>query len=75
LPKSSLLREAKREYREALRTWAGIPASIAACTVQRPSPLSLTLLNIHLTHYSLGKPAQLNLEATMRQHFRGATLR
>ncbi len=42
LANSSLLRDANREYNEALRTCAGIPASIAACTVQRPSPLSLT---------------------------------
>ena len=42
LAKSSLSLEAKREYSDALNTCAGIPASIAACTVHRPSPLSLT---------------------------------
>src|SRR5205085_344010 len=35
-------REPKRSYSAAVRTWAGMPSSIAAMTVQRPSPLSDT---------------------------------
>ena len=35
-------REAKRENSAALSTYAGTPSSIAACSVQRPSPESAT---------------------------------
>src|SRR5262249_30356922 len=41
--KRSRPREAKRSKRDAVRTWAGTPTSLAAATVHRPSPESETL--------------------------------
>ena len=40
--KSASPRDSKREYSAALITGAGTPSSIAACSVQRPSPESET---------------------------------
>src|SRR5207248_11493484 len=42
LPQSASPRDAKRSNRDAARTGVGTPSSTAACTVQRPSPESLT---------------------------------
>ena len=42
LPQSASPREAKRLKSDAASTGAGTPSSTAACTVQRPSPESLT---------------------------------
>src|SRR6478735_1782748 len=41
--KRSWPRDAKRSNNAAVSTWAGMPASLAACTVHRPSPESETL--------------------------------
>src|SRR5262249_19314532 len=42
LPHSASPRDAKRSKSDAASTGAGTPSSTAACTVQRPSPESLT---------------------------------